>query len=57
MKTKYVFFKDQNQNYIFQKLKLFNMKYFMCVYELEQFTPNLSFAFYLKIKILTLINT
>ena len=58
MKMKYVFFENQNQNGIFQKLKLYNMKCFeifcVCVNELEQSTTNLSFTFYLKIKILTL---
>ena len=55
MKPKDIFFEDQNQNCIFQKLKLFNMKYFVCVNELEQSITNLSFIFYLN-KILTLTN-
>ena len=36
------------------KLKLFNMKYFVYVNELEQSTTNLSFTFYPKTKILNL---
>ena len=52
MKTKDVFFENQNQNFIFQELKLFNMKvihkYFVCVCELEQSTTNLFFTCYLN---------
>ena len=50
MKHKDVFFEVKNQNGIFKKLKLFNMKYFVCVNELEQSTTNLFFTFYLKNK-------